>query len=242
MARPKLKVEERKVFGRKVKHLRSEDVLPANIYGKKVKSQAVKLPLGDFLPVYQEVGETGLVDLLVGKSKSARPVLVHNVQFDPVTGQAIHVDFHQVDLKQKITAQIPVELVGESPIVAQKKGILVRLLDEIEVEALATDLPEKIEVDISSLEKVDDMIKLGGLKLSKKLTLVTDPKRLVAKVEPPTKLEEEKPKVEEVVEGETAEGETAEGEVKEAASGEETSVEGETKPEKKQPETEKQEK
>jgi len=221
MARPKLKVDERKIFGRKVKKLRADGILPANIYGQKVKSQAVQLEIKKFLPVYQDVGETGLVDLLVGKSAKARPVLVHNVQYDPVGGQVIHADFHQVSLTEKITAGIPVELTGSSPADEQKLGILVRILDEIEVEALPTDLPEKIEVDISGLEKVGDMVKVKEIKLDdKKVKVTTSPKSIVAKIEPLAEIEE-KPVVAEETEAEGEEGAPAEGE--------ETPSEGEAK-------------
>lgn len=206
MARPKLKVVKRKLLGRKVKKLRAQGFLPANIYGKKVKSQAVELKLSEFLPVYQDVGETGLVDLLVEGAKEPRPILIHNVQFDPVTDQAIHADFHQVSLTEKTKAEIPVELTGESPAVAQKEGILVRILDQIEIEALPTDLPEKIEVDVTRLKKVGDMIKVGDLQIDqKKITLLSESDSLLVKIEPPAKLEEEKPPAEEEVpEGEAA--------------------------------------
>jgi large subunit ribosomal protein L25 len=208
MAKQKIKVEKRKVFGRKVKNLRQEGILPANIYGKKIKSKAVKLDLTDFYPVFRKVGETGLVDLNVKGEKTKRTVLIHNVQFDPVTDQAIHVDFHQVDLKEKIEADIPVEMVGESPADEQKKGILVQLLNELEVEALPADLPEKIEVEISSLKEVDDMIKVADLKVDKKkVEILTDASRIVAKIEPLAKIEEEKPAKEEVLAEEGVPGE-----------------------------------
>lgn len=194
MARLKLPVKKRDLLGRKVKKLRSEGILPANVYGKKVKSQAVQLEIQQFMPAYREAGETGLIDLLIEGSKAVKPVLVHNVQYDPVTDNPIHVDFHQVTLTEKVKAEIPVELIGESLAAEQKIGILVRMLDEVEIEALPTDLPEKIEVDISSLEKVGDMIKVGEMKIDeKKVALLTDASRLVVKIEPPTKVEEEKP-------------------------------------------------
>ncbi|MBN1263397.1 MAG: 50S ribosomal protein L25 [Candidatus Pacebacteria bacterium] len=207
MAKVKLVVEKREIFGRKVKKLREQGILPANIYGKKVKSQAVQLEVRQFMPVYREVGETGIVDLSLAKEKNSRPVLIHNVQFDPVTDQAIHADFHQVNLSEKVKAEIPIELIGESPAAEQKSGILVRLLDELEVEALPTDLPEKIEVDTTVLAEVGDMIKVEDLSLDKdKIRVLTDSVRLIVKIEPPTKLEQEK----KVAESESpAEGEEA---------------------------------
>ena len=72
MANSKLKVEKRNIFGRKVKKLRQEGVLPANVYGKKVKSQALSLKLAEFMPVFKDAGETGLVDLVIAKETKSR--------------------------------------------------------------------------------------------------------------------------------------------------------------------------
>ncbi|HUW21206.1 MAG TPA: 50S ribosomal protein L25 [Candidatus Bathyarchaeia archaeon] len=208
MIKQKLEVKKRNTFGRKVKKLRQEGIIPANIYGKKTKSQAVQLELTKFLPVYHGVGETGLIDILITGEKSTRPVLIHNIQFDPVTDHPIHIDFRQVSLTEKVKTEIPIELVGESRAVEQKLGILVRLLDQVEVEALPADLPEKIEVDISSLEKVNDMVKISQIKLAeKKIKILTDASTLLAKIEPPVEAEKEEEAVveEAVVEKEEAE-------------------------------------
>ncbi len=219
MARPKLTAAKRTQLGRKTKKLRDEGILPANVYGTNVKSVSIQLKLADFSPVYREVGETGLIDLSIEKEKEIRPVLIHNVQTHPVSDQIIHADFRQVDLMQKVRAPIPVELVGEAPAIEQKLGILVRLVDEIEVEALPTDLPEKIEVDVSGLVKVCDMVKAGELKLGETVTMEMETDEPVVKIEPPVKEEvEEKPAEEVEAEGEgeaviEGEGEAASGEV-----------------------------
>ena len=109
----KLKAEKRKVEGRKVKTLRREGILPANVYGKDVKSLSIQVSLKEFSKVFKEAGETGLVEIEIGKEK--RPVLVNNIQYDPVTDLPLHVDFHQVDLKKKTTASVPIEFVGDAP-------------------------------------------------------------------------------------------------------------------------------
>lgn len=204
----KLKAQKRTIVGRKVKKLRGEGVLPANVYGKKVKSQAVRLDLKDFLPVYQEAGETGLVELTLKGETKARPVLIHNVHLDPVTDQPLHADFYQVSLKEKVTTEIPVELVGESPAVKEKVGILVQQLSEIEVEALPTELPEKFTVDIGQLKKVDDAITVGDLKAPQGVEILVDKSEVLAQISPLAK-EEEAPPPPESVEGEAqgAEGE-----------------------------------
>lgn len=194
----KLKAEKRKVSGRKVRKLRQEGILPANIYGKKVKSQAVKLDLRTFLPIYQEVGETGIVNLMLKGETKVRPVLIHNLQLDPVTDQPLHADFYQVDLKKKVTTEVPIELAGESPAVKEKIGILIQPLTEVEVEALPTELPDKFEVDITGLKEVGDAVAVGDVKVPKEVKILTGGKQILAKIEPPAKEEEVAPPPEEV--------------------------------------------
>ena len=185
----KLTVEKRKITGRKVKALRREGILPANIYGKKEKSLSVQLEAKSFLPVFKEVGETGLIELKVADEKEARPVLIHNVQFHPVDEIPLHVDFYQVDLKEKVTTKVPVELIGESPAVKDKIGILIQPLSEVEVEALPADLPEKIEVNISGLKAINDAVAVSDVKLPEGVKVLTEGKEILVKIEPLAKEE-----------------------------------------------------
>jgi large subunit ribosomal protein L25 len=223
-----LKAEKRSVTGRKVKKLRREGMLPANLFGKKIKSESIQLPVNEFMAAYKEAGETGLIELTLGGTK--RPVLVSNLQVDPVTDIAIHADLLQVDLKEKVTAEVPVELVGESPAEKQGLGTVVQYVDEIEVEALPGDLPDKFEVDLSNLTEVDQNIFVKDLVSdSKKVEIKADLDQIVVKVEPQ--------KVEEEVVTPPAEGEgtAEEGEAVPAEAGEELQKEeasGESKSDK----------
>lgn len=206
MVKLRLQAEKRKAVGRKVKALRRAGILPANIYGKGIKSRAVQVDLKSFTSVFKEAGETGLVDLRLDKEKIA--VLIHNVQKEPVSDGFVHADLLQVNLKEKVTAQIPVELVGESPVEKQGLGTVVNYVSEVEVEALPMDLPEKFEVDLSKLTKVDDLIEVRDLKVdSKKVEIKESADTVLVKVEPPREEEEEPEiKVEEGVEGEEGKG------------------------------------
>lgn len=185
----KLKAETRKVTGRKVKALRNEGKLPANVYGKGYKSLAVTLDTKDFSKAYSEVGETGILNLTVDKKEL--PVLIHNVQVDPLDDTPIHADLLKVDLKQKISATVPVELVGESPAEKGGLGTVVLQLNEIGVEALPTDLPKQFEIDIAGLDEVDKAVYVRDLVYDKKKVEVKqDADQIVVKVEPPQKEEE----------------------------------------------------
>ncbi len=179
---PILETEKRKITGGKVKALRQEGLLPANIYGKSIKSLSVQADLTVVEKIFNEVGETGLVNLKVKGEKKDRPVLFHNPQFHPVTDSLLHIDFYQVDLTQKVSADVSIETDGQSPAVDQGKGILVQFLNEIEVEALPADLPEKFIIDLSKLESVDDTITIGDLKASAKVKINAEKDQVVAKI------------------------------------------------------------
>lgn len=208
MAAQTLNAKKRELVGRRVKQLRREGVLPANIYGKKAKSQAIQVSLADFIKVYKKVGETGIVDLTVDSKK--KPALIHSVQLDPVSDNFIHADFLQVNLKEKVTAQVPVELTSASPGEKEGKGIVVQQIDEVEVEALPTNLPEKFEVDLSKLKEVDDAVFIKDISYDKeKVKIESDANRLIVKLEPLRK-EEVEPKEEEGVEEEAVEEEPQE--------------------------------
>lgn len=205
-----LTVTKRDVFGKKVKKLRKEGTLPGNIYGKDVTSTAVQLPLQEFEKTYKETGETGLVYLsFEGKE---RPVLIHNVQLDYITQGPIHADFYQVNLKEKVKTMVPIVTVGESQAVADKIGLLLQTLTEVEVEALPTDLPERFEVDVTKLAAINDQITIADLPVPSGVGILTEPSQTVVKISELVEPEPEPTKEETPVEGE----ETAEAEPEEA--------------------------
>jgi large subunit ribosomal protein L25 len=164
-------------------------ILPANISGKKIKSESVQVDLKDFKKVFEKTGETGLLELKLGSE--TRPVLIHNIQKNPVSDEYVHADFLQVDLKEKVEAEVPVELTGESPAEKQGVGTVVQYLNEIKVEALPMDLPEKFVIDISELSEVDQAVYVKDLKVDRsKVDIKDGVEEIVVKVEPPQKIEE----------------------------------------------------
>jgi large subunit ribosomal protein L25 len=224
MSSHKLQAEIRELTGKKVKNLRANGQLPATVYGKGVEPQTIVISLPDFKKVYQEAGETGLIELTVDGKK--HPVLIHTVQIDPVKSSLLHVEFHEVNLKEKVHAEIPVELTGESIAVKEKVGVLLPLMDHIEVEALPTELPEKIEVDITGLAAINDQVIVGELTVPSAVTVLTDPTLIVVKIGAFVVEKEPEPVATET----PAEGETPEGAA--PAEGEQTAE----KEEKSQPE------
>ncbi len=237
-SRPMLKVEKREITGRKVKNLRQEGILPASVYGKEIESMSLKADIHDVKDIFTQAGETSLIDLNVKGEKKNRPVLLKNPQYDPITDNLIHLDFHQVDLTQKVTAEVPVELAGKSPAAESGEGVLVQLVNQLEVEALPTELPEKFVVDVSDLKEVNDAVTIADLeKYSKEVELKAEKDQILAKIEPLLEEIEEPVTPEEellVGEEEMVEGEEMpEGEA--PAEGEEapSETEGSAKPEEK---------
>lgn len=189
-------------MGRKVRQLRNKGLLPVSIYGHGFESISLQLDYKATEKLFNEVGESGLVDLVIGEDK-ALPILFKNPQYHPMSGSLLHLDLHKVNLKEKIVATVPIEFVGESS--AVKAGnVMIGITSEIEVEALPTDLPEKIIVDISKLTEVDSVITVADLEVEKgKVEIKTDEDQVVVKIEAPK---------EEIIE-EVAETEVAPGDV-----------------------------
>lgn len=183
MTKITLPLEARKILGKKVKTLRKQGIVPANIFGHKIESLAVQIKSTVFRSIYTQAGETQIVYVQVEGEKLERPVLLTNVSYDPMSGDYLHVDFHQVNLKEKVTANIPVELVGESPAVKDIQATLITSLDEIEVEALPTDLPDHFTADVSTLKTLGDSIKVSDLDIDRtKIEVKVDPETVVVTV------------------------------------------------------------
>lgn len=175
-----LQGQKRELVGRKVKTLRAKGIVPATVYGKKIQSESIAINASEFLKMYATAGETGLVELTVGTQMS--PVLVHTVQKHAVTSELLHVEFYQVDLKEKVHTKVPLVLVGDSVAVSEKKGVLLTISTEVEVEALPAELPEKIELDVTGLAEVDQELKVSDLKVPQGVTVLTESEVIVVKV------------------------------------------------------------
>jgi large subunit ribosomal protein L25 len=111
-----------------------------------------------------------------------RPVLIHHVQKHPVSRQILHIEFHQVDLKEKVKANVPVEITGEAQAVTDKTGVLLTIHDQVEVEALPADLPENISMDVSGLSEIHQELKVKDLKAPPGVTILTDLEQTLVKI------------------------------------------------------------
>ncbi len=175
-----LSSEKREVFGKKLKKLRHEGKIPANVYGPDFKSTSIVVEGKDFNRVYRIAEETGIVYIKLNSQEI--PALIKNVQMHPVQHLILHVDFRKVDLKQKIVTQVPIKVVGESPAVKDKGGVLLTQTDEVTVEALPQDIPHEVEVDISKLIGIGNEIKVADLPKNPKYDIKDEAEKLLVSV------------------------------------------------------------
>ena len=210
-SRAELNARPRETLGKKVKALRREGVTPANIYGHNVASTAIQVSTDELKRVLKSSGRNEIVYLLMDGAEG-RPAFVKDVQQHPVTDHILHVDFLQISLKEKVRLDVPIHLVGLPPAVDRYSGILVHGLDHISVEALPTDVPSVIELDVTSLEEIGQALFVSDLAIPDGVTLLTDPEQVVAKVSPPVVEKVEEAVVEEAAEGAEAPAEAAPGE------------------------------
>lgn len=182
-----IKAEKREISGKKVKNLRKEGKIPAIIYGAGEKGLMLQILERDFEKVFKQAGESTLVEVEIGNEK--RNVLIHDVSFDPIRDTPTHVDFLQVRMDKLIKATVELLFDGESPAV-KLGGILVKVLREIEVEALPKDLPHQIRVDISKLVNLGDKLTVADLKLSSGVKIHADSEEVLILVEAPRSEEE----------------------------------------------------
>jgi len=184
-----LSAKIRSDFGRKVKILRKKGILPAVLYGPKIKPLPLEVDLKEFEKIYKEAGETSLISLGVdGKSFL---VLIHDVAKDPISDVFLHVDFYQPNLEEEVQAKVPLVFEGSSSAVKELGGTLVHNISELEVKALPEHLPKEIRVDISKLKTFEDHIFIRDLKVSEGVRILKNPDEIVASVIPPEKIEEE---------------------------------------------------
>ena len=175
-----LHAKKRTLTRSKVKALRKEGILPAVMYGAGVESTPIELDQREATKTLAHVGASTLISLKIGSAN--HQVLLREVQRDYIRGNILHIDFLKVSMDVAIRTEVPLELIGESPAVKDMGGLLVGGLSEIEVEALPGNLPDKIEVDISSIKSMDDVITVADLEIGEGIEVLTSGDEVLASV------------------------------------------------------------
>ncbi|GIW63769.1 MAG: 50S ribosomal protein L25 [Patescibacteria group bacterium] len=186
-----IQAEVREKTGKRTnKKLRRQGKIPANIFGKDFKSQSIAVDHSEFNKVYKQAGRTSVVYIKLGKKEL--PVLINHIDYHPVTTDFLHIDFKKVDLKQKVTAEVNVKVVGESPAVKEGAELILQS-PTVEVEALPDEMPSEISVDISNITESGVEIKVSDLPKSDKYEILDDPDKVLVVIAKHTVEEVETP-------------------------------------------------
>ena len=175
-----LVTQKREKFGKATSELRAAGLIPAELYGKGIKNEHLAVPVKDFRKVFKQAGESTLIDVMVDGQK--RPAMIYDVATDPVTDEILNVDFYQVRLDQKIKIRVPLEFIGESLAIKDEHGILVKPMQELEVEALPNKIPHSIKVDISKIVHIGEVVNVGQLNLGDEVKILADNTAVLATV------------------------------------------------------------
>lgn len=178
-----LTVTTREITGKKVRGLRKEGFIPAELYGRGVKNVHLSVPAKDFNKAFKAAGSTTVINLLIGKEKKS--AMIHEIGRNFVTGEVMYVDFHEIRMDEKIKAKVPLEFIGEAPAVKTFGAVINRSMAEIEVEALPNDLPHSIVVDLSSLAELNKSIYVKDIPHPRGVKYFIDEEMAVATATPP---------------------------------------------------------
>ena len=219
MARKEIPVETRQVLGKKVAQLRRQGYLPGNVFGNGLESVAIQAEKESIEKTLRTLGANEVVDLKIDGEKASRPVVLQKVQRHPLNSSLVHLDFYQVSLRQRMRADVPLVIVGESEGVKTYNGVLLMAVESVQVEALPLDLPSRIEVDVTPLTNLEDSLQVKDLPIPQDVIILTDPETVIVKVSTP------RVAVEDMAEEAAAEEAAAEAEA--PAGGEESAAEAE---------------
>ena len=210
-----LQAESRSVLGKKVKRLRRDDLVPANVYGRGQESHAIQASMNEIRRVFSTVDRNAVVSMSIDGASDTIPVVLRDIQRHPVTRRLLHLDFYQVDLTRAIHSEARLLLIGDSEAVT-KGGTVVQSLEHLMLEALPTDMPSVIEVDISVLEDFGHSVLVRDLELPDGVIALTDEAVAVATALAPRVAEEdEEEEIDELLDEEGVEGEETEEEADE---------------------------
>jgi large subunit ribosomal protein L25 len=177
-----LKASNREVSGKGVKLLRRQGITPLHLFGHGVESLALQAETATVEKSLSQAGETRLIYLTVDKERKARPVLVREIQRDPLSRRLIHVDFYQVKMDEKVEVEVPIILVGKAPALDVKGNVIQQELESLTVEAFPDKIPTHISVDVSSLAEAGHLIRVSDIKVESGIDISTHADRVIVTV------------------------------------------------------------
>ncbi len=192
MADNELQVAQRVVTGKKVAALRRAGRTPGNVFGHRIDSTSVQVDTVELTHLLRAMGRNAIITLKVEGEPAARAVMVRKIARNPLNGKMLHVDFYQVNMSEKMRADVPVVLTGTSDAVVTYGGVLMQMVDVIHVEALPSDIPSEYTVDVAQLTQLDQAVHVRDLHIEGgTVTILSDLDVVVARVASPRLATEE---------------------------------------------------
>ena len=179
----RLELEPRTVLGKKVKQLRREGTIPVHLYGPGIEPRSLQCENRQLLRVLSLAGSTNPINLSVSGESGESLAFAREIQWSPIRSQILHVDFLAVSATEKVTAQVPINLIGESPAARETGGSVAQALYNLDVEALPLEIPNEVVIDLSILVDSNSVVRAGELELDSNVTMLTDPEAMVVRVD-----------------------------------------------------------
>lgn len=189
-----INAQKREVTGKKVAQLRRQGLLPGILYGHTVNPQAIQMNAHEVSLIINKITPTTLINVNV--DGNVHKAMIRDRQRDVIYGHLLHLDFLTVSLTEKLRVEVELVFVGEAPVLKLGDALINQGLEKIEIECLPQDMPDRIEVDLSSLATIEDMIYVRDLQLGNRVAILADPDEVIASVGFVAMEESEKPAVE----------------------------------------------
>lgn len=196
-----LTAEKRTVTGKHVRRLRREGWVPGVMYGHGFEPVSLQFEERSLAHILSKVGGSQLIGINVKGDKQPEMALVRDVQRDPIRRNFLHVDFYRVRMTERLTAEVPLVVVGQSAVIEAREGILLQGISAIEVECLPGDLVDAIEVDLSDLVEIDQGIYVRDLAVPAGIDVLTDVDEMIVRIVPLEAEEIEEEEEEELMPG-----------------------------------------
>jgi len=185
-----LQVEPRQVFGKKVKNLRKAGLTPAEVYGQGTENISIQVGTRALQKALNQAGKTNVISVEVEGNKSV-PVMARNIQYDSISQNVIHVDFHAVDMSSTVVVSVPVEITGKSDLITNQGGTLTTGINTLDIEALPGKIPNSIRIDIGQLTSFSESLLVSHLELGDDIIIHSSPNSMLVSIQPPRLLQEE---------------------------------------------------
>ncbi len=178
-----LKVTKREVLGKKVRFLRRQGITPVHLFGHGIESLSLQCDTVELQQLLAEAGHTRIISLKFDGKKGQRTAVVREVQRETRTDGILHVDFYEVRMAEAVKVEVPIQLVGDSPLLKLKENLLVQDLNSLTIECLPAKIPAVIEVDTTAFTEIDQTVRVRDIELDREISVLNDPDLLVARIQ-----------------------------------------------------------